>query len=100
MYEGDPGRTGEDLLVSHSGDLEVSIPASAAVEIKAHSVKGESDEQLPNSGNDRQGDWDCARPPFPIQDHMSKVHTHSSVFRQLLDLIARLRNSEVTISWN
>lgn len=47
-YDGDPGSLGEYLLTSHSGDLEVSIPANAVVEIKAHSLKDESDQGLPN----------------------------------------------------
>lgn len=47
-YNGDPGSLGEYLLTSHSGDLEVSIPANAVVEIKAHSLKGESDQGIPN----------------------------------------------------
>jgi len=34
---------GEYLLTSHSGDLDVSIPASALFAIKARSIKGESD---------------------------------------------------------
>jgi DUF4097 and DUF4098 domain-containing protein YvlB len=46
-YEGDPGPVGEYLLTSHSGDLDVSIPASALVEIKARSVKGDSDPEFP-----------------------------------------------------
>jgi hypothetical protein len=47
-YEGDPGTTGEYVLTTHSGDLELSIPASALVDIKARSVKGESDRGFPN----------------------------------------------------
>ena len=39
LYDGDPGRLGEYLLSSHTGDLEVSIPASAWVNIKAHPYK-------------------------------------------------------------
>jgi DUF4097 and DUF4098 domain-containing protein YvlB len=58
-YDGDPGPAGEYQLTSHSGDLEISIPTSASVEIKSHSRKGESNEELPkndgapamNSGN-------------------------------------------------
>jgi DUF4097 and DUF4098 domain-containing protein YvlB len=46
-YEGDPGPFGEYLLTSHSGDLDVSIPASALVNIKARSIKGESDPDFP-----------------------------------------------------
>ena len=50
-YDGDPGRLGEYLLTSHSGDLEVSIPASAWVEIKARSIKGQSDPEFPTAGS-------------------------------------------------
>jgi len=37
-YDGHPGASGEYLLTSHSGDLDVSIPANAAVEITARSL--------------------------------------------------------------
>jgi hypothetical protein len=47
-YDGDPGRVGEYLLTSHSGDLEVSIPASAWVEIKSRSIKRQSDPEFPS----------------------------------------------------
>ena len=50
-YDGDPGRVGEYLLTSHTGDLEVSIPANAWVEIKARSVRGQSDPEFPNVSN-------------------------------------------------
>ena len=50
-YDGDPGRVGEYLLTSHTGDLEVSIPASAWVEIKARSIKSQSDPEFPRVGN-------------------------------------------------
>jgi DUF4097 and DUF4098 domain-containing protein YvlB len=57
-YDGDPGPAGEYKLTSHSGDLEISIPTSAPVEISSHSINGQSDEDLPkhhgpaaNSGN-------------------------------------------------
>jgi Putative adhesin len=46
-YSGDPGPAGEYLLTSHSGDLDVSIPASSLVDIKARSVKGQSDPEFP-----------------------------------------------------
>jgi hypothetical protein len=48
-YEGDPGSSGEYMFTSHSGDLEVSIPASALVEISSRSVNGESDQDFPQS---------------------------------------------------
>jgi DUF4097 and DUF4098 domain-containing protein YvlB len=50
-YDGDPGQVGEYLLTSHTGDLEVSIPANAWVEIKARSIKGQSDPEFPNVSN-------------------------------------------------
>src|ERR1700693_4076070 len=50
-YAGDPGRVGEYRLTSHTGDLEVSIPAIAWVEIKAHSMKSQSDPEFPRVGN-------------------------------------------------
>jgi DUF4097 and DUF4098 domain-containing protein YvlB len=46
-YDGDPGPAGEFRLMSHSGDLYISIPTNASVEISSHSVNGESDEYLP-----------------------------------------------------
>jgi len=49
-YVGDPGPVGEYLLTSHSGDLDVSIPASALVDIKARSIKGQADPGFPEAG--------------------------------------------------
>src|ERR1700674_5434081 len=46
-YQGDPGSAGEYQLTSHSGDLDISIPASALVNIKARSIKGQSDPEFP-----------------------------------------------------
>jgi DUF4097 and DUF4098 domain-containing protein YvlB len=46
-YDGDPGATGEYRLTSHSGDVEISIPTSAPVEISSRSVNGQSDEDIP-----------------------------------------------------
>ena len=46
-YDGDPGPAGEFRLMSHSGDLYISIPASASVDIRSHSVNGKSDGYLP-----------------------------------------------------
>jgi hypothetical protein len=43
-YDGDPGFAGYCRLTSHTGDLDVSIPASATVDIKARSLKGEPDQ--------------------------------------------------------
>jgi hypothetical protein len=41
-YEGDPGAGGDYRLISHAGDVEVSIPASSPVEIKSRSVSGQA----------------------------------------------------------
>jgi DUF4097 and DUF4098 domain-containing protein YvlB len=49
-YEGDPGSAGDYLLTSHSGDLDVSVPAQALVEIRSNSEAGKSD-QVPSVGS-------------------------------------------------
>src|ERR1700720_2090229 len=48
-YQGDPGSAGEYLLTSHSGDLDVSIPSNALVNIKARSIKGQADPGFPEA---------------------------------------------------
>jgi DUF4097 and DUF4098 domain-containing protein YvlB len=48
-YEGEPGRMGQYLLTSQPGDLEISIPASAAADIRSRSEKGQSDSDLAGS---------------------------------------------------
>ena len=45
-YDGDPGTEGEYRLFSHLGDLEVSIPSNATVEIKARSLKSNEEKHL------------------------------------------------------
>jgi hypothetical protein len=50
-YDGDPGRLGEYLLTTHTGNLEISIPASAWVQIKARSMKNQSDPEFPSPAN-------------------------------------------------
>jgi DUF4097 and DUF4098 domain-containing protein YvlB len=50
-YDGDPGRLGEYLLSSHTGNLEISIPANAWVDIKARSIKSQSDPEFPTASN-------------------------------------------------
>jgi hypothetical protein len=62
-YEGDPGPGGEYLLTSHSGDLDVSIPANAFVNIKARSIKGQSD------------------PDFPIANGFSSTSSGNTLFK-------------------
>lgn len=53
-YSGDPGADGEYLLSGRSGDLELSIPASALVEIKTHSSKEQLDQDA-EQGNSTRG---------------------------------------------
>src|SRR4029077_20937957 len=48
-YEGDPGPVGYYRLTSHTGDLDVSIPASASVDIKTRSLTAKSDRRASNS---------------------------------------------------
>jgi hypothetical protein len=52
-YDGDPGMSGEYKLTSHSGDLDVSIPAGAIVQIDAHSFTGVGDP--PTTSGTTQG---------------------------------------------
>ena len=44
-YDGDPGSEGEYKLFSHFGDLEVSIPSTAQVDVEARSLKSDQDAQ-------------------------------------------------------
>src|ERR1700745_2371540 len=52
-YDGDPGISGDCKLTSHSGDLDVSIPAGAMVQIDAHSFTGVGDP--PTTSGTTQG---------------------------------------------
>ena len=81
-YVGDPGAVGEYLLTSHSGDLEVSIPASALVEIKARSIKGQADPGFPDaSGVSTTGQGNLLLKPgmvrgsrFELRSFRGKIH--------------------------
>ena len=44
-YTGDPGPEGDYSLTIHTGDLEVSIPAASAVDIKPRSLSGEFSQE-------------------------------------------------------
>lgn len=46
-YTGDFGEGGEYLLANHSGDIEVSLPASASVDISATSAQGTVTNDFP-----------------------------------------------------
>ena len=53
-YAGDPGRAGEYLLSSHAGDLDVSVPWSADVQIRSSPGKGQTDKESPPTANSFQ----------------------------------------------
>ncbi|HWR34675.1 MAG TPA: DUF4097 family beta strand repeat-containing protein [Clostridia bacterium] len=46
-YSGDFGREGDYTFTSHSGDIDVTLPASASVDITARSVKGSVQNDFP-----------------------------------------------------
>ena len=46
LYDGDPGKTGSYTLTSHTGNLEVSIPSGALVDIRSRSLLGEADQDV------------------------------------------------------
>ena len=60
-YDGDPGRLGDYLISSHTGDLEVSIPANAWVTIKARSIKNLADPEFPTASNAPAGRIDMGQ---------------------------------------
>lgn len=60
-YDGDPGRLGDYLISSHTGDLEVSIPANAWVTIKARSIKNQADPEFPTASNAPAGRIDMGQ---------------------------------------
>jgi len=81
-YVGDPGPVGEYLLTSHSGDLDVSIPANALVDIKARSIKGQPDPGFPEAGTaSRTGPGNLLLKPgmvrgsrFELRSFSGKIH--------------------------
>jgi DUF4097 and DUF4098 domain-containing protein YvlB len=44
-YDGDPGSNGDYRLSSHSGDVDVSIPASALVEVQTNGHSGQKPDE-------------------------------------------------------
>jgi DUF4097 and DUF4098 domain-containing protein YvlB len=81
-YDGDPGSAGEYRLTSHSGDLEISIPNSSPVEIRSHSMNGESDENVPkragasamSSGNPFLKPGITGASHFVLRSFKGKIH--------------------------
>ncbi|HSE49070.1 MAG TPA: DUF4097 family beta strand repeat-containing protein [Terriglobales bacterium] len=45
-YDGDFGGSGEYILTNNSGNIEVTVPASAAISLKAHSIRGSVQNDL------------------------------------------------------
>lgn|SRR5436190_864843 len=80
IYEGDPGPTGEYVFTSHSGDLDVSIPANVSGEIKAHSLKGSSDGEPPPAGSALREEKSFLkpgifnRPLFVLRSFKGRIH--------------------------
>jgi hypothetical protein len=81
-YVGDPGPLGEYLLTSHSGDLDVSIPSNAPVDLKALSIKGQADPGFPEaSGASTTGPGNLLLKPgmvrgsrFELRSFSGKIH--------------------------
>lgn len=46
-FEGDPGQGGRYELTSHSGDLQLTVPAVALIRVRAKSVEGELGQGVP-----------------------------------------------------
>ncbi len=46
-YKGDFGAGGDYVLVNHSGDIDVSLPASASVDLSARSITGSVENDFP-----------------------------------------------------
>jgi len=100
IYDGDPGSAGYYRLTSHTGDLDVSIPASALVEITARSLKGESDQSPSNVdlGSHQNPDrWSLPRSPTTCRRGWDWALTASPPSRYSLFLFVT-RTGEV--GWN
>jgi DUF4097 and DUF4098 domain-containing protein YvlB len=78
-YDGDPGIDGEFRLTSHSGDLEVSIPSSASVDIRTRSAEfGQLRENLvtPTTGQGTSftGSAIANRSHFNLRSLTGRIH--------------------------
>jgi DUF4097 and DUF4098 domain-containing protein YvlB len=69
-YTGDFGQGGDYSLTNHSGDIEVSIPANASVDISARSVNGSVENDFPFTPK--------AHPSFAILQGKSLAGTSNS----------------------
>jgi len=70
VYRGDFSGGGDYAFTNHSGDIEVTLPAEASVDISAVSVSGAVDNDFPFQPT--------AHAPFPITQGKSLVGTSNS----------------------
>jgi Putative adhesin len=80
-YDGNPGQAGDYLFTSHTGNLEISIPASAWVDIKARSLKNQSDPEFPKYSSPPTGGQTLLGKPakmlgsrFELRSFSGKIH--------------------------
>ena len=81
-YDGDPGTSGEYKLTSYTGDLDVSIPGGAIVQIDAHSFTGVGDPPTTSdtTQGSSQGNWFLKSGPirsgsrFVLRSFRGKIH--------------------------
>jgi DUF4097 and DUF4098 domain-containing protein YvlB len=69
-YNGDFGGGGEYMLVNHSGDIDVTLPASASVDLSARSINGSVENNFPLQAK--------AHPTFPVSQGRSFAGTSNS----------------------
>ena len=84
-YSGDFGDSGEYVLANHSGDIDVSLPATASVDITATSTKGVVSNDFPfhatphasiplNQGKSFAGTANAGSSSVRIRSFSGKIH--------------------------
>jgi len=78
-YDGNPGDGGEYLLTTHNGDLDVSVPHDAPVQIKSVSLKQDDLDvpqatPAPNPGNSIFKEGFSSMSRFIIRSFSGKIH--------------------------
>ena len=84
-YIGDFSGGGDYLLTNHSGDIEVTIPAEASVDISARSITGSVDSDVPLHQSQRK-----SFQPVPGKALTGMSNTGSSSVR-LLSFSGKIR---------
>ena len=69
-YNGDFGEGGEYMLVNHSGNIDVTLPASASVDLSARSISGSVENDFPLQAK--------SHPTFPISQGRSFAGTSNA----------------------